>query len=109
MDEEYLIEEDLTGFMVARDGDDLMTPFQCGECHYFNIHRRAMNPACPADELLSICNRRASIDSFWARERLTVASNLWLAKQHLADQESLGSELDVMPRRGPYPILFVES
>ena len=33
VDEEYLIEDDMTRFMVARDGDHLMTPFQCEKCH----------------------------------------------------------------------------
>ena len=64
---------------------------------------RARNLDSPADELLSICIRRATIDSFWARERSTVSSNLWLAKRHLADQEALGSELEAMSSRGPYP------
>ena len=40
---------------------------------------------------------------FWARERSTVSSNLWLVKRHLADQEALGSEPESMPYRGPYP------
>ena len=80
-----------------------MTPFQCEKCHFFNMRGRARNLACPADELLSICIRWATIGSFWARERSTVSSNLWLAKHHLADQEALGSELEAMPNRGPYP------
>ena len=54
-------------------------------------------------ELLAICIRRATIDSFWARERSTVSSNLSLAKRHLADQAALGSEFEAMPNRGPYP------
>ena len=82
VDEEYLIEDDMTRFMVARDGDHLMTPFQCEKCHFFNIQGRARNLVCPTDDLLSICIRRATIDLFWARERYIVASNLWLAERH---------------------------
>jgi len=80
-----------------------MTPFQCEKCHFFNMRGRARNLESQADELLSICIRQATIDSFWARERSTVSSNLWLAKRHLADQAALGSELKAMPNCGLYP------
>ena len=103
VDEEYLIEDDLTRFMMARDGDHLMTPFQCERCHFFNMRNRARNMNSQEDELLAICIRRATIDSFWARESSTVASNLRLAKRHLVDQATLGSEMEAMPNRGPYP------
>ena len=103
VDEEYLIEDDLTRFMTARDGDHLMTPFQCERCHFFNMRSRERNMNSQEDELLAVCIRRATIDSFWGRERSTVSSNLSLAKRHLADQAALGSEFEAMPNRGPYP------
>ena len=37
VDKEYLIEDDMTRFMVARDGDHVMTPSQCEKCHFFNM------------------------------------------------------------------------
>ena len=37
VDEEYLIEDDMTRFMVARDGDHVMTPSQCEKCHFFTM------------------------------------------------------------------------
>ena len=64
VDEEYLIEDDLTRFMVARDGDHLMTPFQCERCHFFNMRSRARSMDSQEDELLAICIRRATIDLF---------------------------------------------
>ena len=79
VDEGFLIEDDPTRFMLARDGDHLMTPFQCGNCYFFNMRGRERKLGCPADELLAICIRRATIDSFWSRERSTVSSNLRLA------------------------------
>ena len=103
VDEGFLIEDDLTRFMLARDGDHLMTPFQCENCHFFNMRSRPRKHGLPADDLLAICIRRATIDSFWSRERTTVSSNLRLAKRYLVDQEALGSELNGLPSRGPYP------
>ena len=64
VDEEYLVYDDLARFMVTRDGDHLMTPFQCEKCHCFNMRGRGMNPGCPPDELLLICIRRATLDLF---------------------------------------------
>jgi len=49
VDKEYLIDDDVTRFMVARDGDHLMTPFQCERCHFFNMCGRDRNVECPAD------------------------------------------------------------
>jgi len=103
VDEEYLIDDDLARFMIARDGDHLMTPFQCENCHFFNMRSRARNMNSQEDELLAICIRRATIDSFWGRERSTVSSTLGLAERLLADQEMLGSELEALPRQDPYP------
>ena len=102
-DEEFLIEDDLTRFMWPRNGDHLMTPFQCENCHFFNMRGRGRKLGCSADKLLAICIRRATVDSFWSRERSTVSANLLLAKRYLVDQEALGSELNGLPSRGPYP------
>jgi hypothetical protein len=37
VDESALEDDDLNRFKEAREGDYLMTPFQCPECHFFNI------------------------------------------------------------------------
>ena len=57
VDKEYLIEDDMTRFMVARDGDHLMTPFQCEKCYFFNMRGQARNMESQANELVSICIR----------------------------------------------------
>jgi hypothetical protein len=36
---EELEEEDPNRFRTARDGDHLMCPFQCDDCHFYNIQK----------------------------------------------------------------------
>ena len=72
VDENYLEDEDKERFKEARDGDHLMSPFQCDECHLYNmIGRKAILGYAP-DDLALLCIRRASLDAFWSRERSTV-------------------------------------
>jgi hypothetical protein len=35
-----LEEDDPNRFKAARDGDHLMCPFQCNDCHFLNIQKR---------------------------------------------------------------------
>jgi hypothetical protein len=54
-------------FWVARNGDNLISHFQCDLCVFRNIHR--LDPLeCHADELALCCLRRANLDSLWSRE-----------------------------------------
>jgi hypothetical protein len=40
VDESALEDDDPNRFKEAREGDYIMTPFQCPECHFFNIKQR---------------------------------------------------------------------
>ena len=102
VDEDYLVEEDQDRFNTARDGDHLMTPFQCSDCHFVKMRGRSKIEGYPADDLLFKCIRRATLDSFWARERSTVASNLGKTRRFLQTQEMMGYENLAFPNRGPY-------
>jgi len=42
---------DTTRFLVGRDGDHLMTPFQCEICHFRNIYMQDPHPALKTDQL----------------------------------------------------------
>lgn len=63
-------------FQKGRRGDHLMVNFQCGLCHFRNLHWRDPNPRSPRDEWSLCCIRRASLDSFWSRASSTVRGNL---------------------------------
>jgi hypothetical protein len=59
-------------FTHARNGDYLVTRFQCGKCHFRNIQGRDPAIGDRSDELFEKCIRRASLDAFWSREESTV-------------------------------------
>lgn len=72
---EELEEEDPNRFRMARDGDHLMCPFQCDECHFYNIQKRRPG-ARPQDSVLLMCIRCANLDAFWSQESATMVANL---------------------------------
>jgi hypothetical protein len=81
--------------MHARDGDHLVTPFQCDLCVFRNLQGR--NPG-PHDELLMECIRQANLDALWGREASTVDSTLRAARQTI-------KMLAQVQLRPPYPML----
>lgn len=94
---EALEEDDPSHFKWARDGDHLMCPFQCDECHFYNIQRR------PPRVWLMMCIRRASLDAFWSREMAMVVANQREAVRVLRTCERLGINRPY-PARGPFAV-----
>ena len=94
---------DVDRFKVARDGDHLVTPFQCDACHFYNIQKRGPLVNSTEDKLLLLCIRRANLDSFWARERSTVAGNRREGVRFVNTCRLLGVE-NPYPPRGPFPL-----
>jgi hypothetical protein len=92
-------------FKVARDGDNLLTHFQCELCVFRNIHLQ--DPSDSQSDSLALCAyRRANLDAFWARERSTVASNrLWLKRA--AEMNESASQRSYFPSMGPMPLADV--
>jgi hypothetical protein len=88
-------------FKVARNGDNLLTLFQCELCVFRNTHLR--EPGRTQTDTLALCvYRRANLDAFWSRERTTVSSNrLWLRRgvelNEAVDQQFTFQELGPMP------------
>jgi hypothetical protein len=62
-------------FLVGRDGDHLLVPFECDLCIFRKLKRRNPLPANPQDDLMLACIRRANLDSFWSRAKSTVLAN----------------------------------
>lgn len=57
----------ITSFLVARDGDHLMVPFECDTCIFWKLRNVAPNPIdCLKDKLLLACIRRVNLDAFWS-------------------------------------------
>jgi hypothetical protein len=81
--------------MHARDGDHLVTPFQCNLCIFRTLQGR--NPG-PHDELLMECIRQANLDALWGRETSKVNATLRAARQ----TTELLAQVKMRP---PYPML----
>jgi hypothetical protein len=69
VDESLLEDEDPLRFQQAREGDHLLCPFQCDQCHFLNMKKRDYILLNIYDLLVMICIRWAILDSLWARER----------------------------------------
>jgi hypothetical protein len=104
LDLDDLDDDDPDRFRVARDGDHLMCPFQCDECHFWNVHKVQSNEAGdPKDRLFLLAVRRAILDSFWARESATVEANAREARRYVFEASLMGI-VRPYPVRGPFPM-----
>ncbi len=64
---EFMVQdsEDTQRFLVGRDGDNLLTPFQCDYCHFANLMgREPIADLAPNVQLLK-CVCRVNLDAFW--------------------------------------------
>lgn len=91
-------------FVEARDGDFLLTPFQCDLCHFRNLHDQDPIPGLPQDAWLLKLIRRANLDTLWSREPGTVSSTLMLCKQGGRIAKSLGIRDKLFRPMGPHPL-----
>jgi hypothetical protein len=93
---EELEEDDPDRFRCTQDGNHLMCPFQCDQCHFYNIQQR--RPGAKAqDKVLLMCIRRANLDAFWSREMVTVLANRREGARVLSVSARLGVD-------HPYPV-----
>jgi hypothetical protein len=96
-------DEDHLRYQLARNGDHLITPFQCDLCVFHNLQSRNPLPDNPQDTMLLCCIRRANLDSLWGREPPTVQATLSAAQNLLRTWRKVGLQPD-LPSRGPYPL-----
>lgn len=98
------MEGDEARFREARDGDFLVTPFQCELCHFHNIHGRAPNDRKEKDMRCLEDFRHCNLNAFWSREPSTIKNNLYQARM----MEEIGEEqygyTSVNPPMGPFPL-----
>ena len=96
--------DDELRFCVARDGDNLVCPFQCDHCHFVNLMGREPLADLASDIRLLKCIRRVNLDAFWAREPGTIRGVLDEAKRGLSIASQLGFAHSLFPSRGPFPL-----
>lgn len=84
----------------ARDGDHLVTPFQCDLCVFRNL--QGENPG-PHDDMVMACIRQANLDACWGRETATVSSTLRSVRHTISLLTSVGLA-PPFPALGPFPL-----
>jgi hypothetical protein len=100
--------KDAGRFCQARDGDHLVTRFQCPLCHFRNIYGREPQVESETDKLmLQVYLPRAILDAFWSRESGTIGSNKFDTLHMIKTHKSLGMERN-LPALGPLPLRDVD-
>lgn len=94
--------EDQARFIQARDGDFLLTPFQCDLCHFRNLLDSDPVGGLAQDVRLLKLIRRANLDALWSREPGTVSSTLLLCRQGGRIAKSLGIRDKIFRPMGPH-------
>jgi hypothetical protein len=91
-------------FHYARDGDHLMTHFECDTCVFrklrdgdFPDHSR------PSDKLLLACIRRVNLDAFWSSAKNTVISNRGVVEKGMRLSTRMGTKGPYLDPR-PFPM-----
>jgi hypothetical protein len=97
-------EEEELCFMMARNGDNLVTPVQCDHCHFVNIMGREPLEELASDIRVLKCIRRVNLDAFWSREPGTVCGVLDEALRGLNIASQLGFAHSLFHPRGPFPL-----
>ena len=97
-------QEEANKFRCARNGDHLLTPFQCDLCQFRNVFKREPMANVVTDEKAIIAIRRAILDTFWARTKNTVDRNRASVKKLLEFGVGAYGLPDVLPPMGPHPI-----
>jgi len=88
----------------ARNGDNLLCPFQCDLCQFRNIHLR--NPTESTEDKKTMCYlRRAVLDGFWGRAPGTFQNNLgqlWGLFKIACEEFEM---MRALPEMGPFPLM----
>ena len=90
-------------FLVGRNGDMLLSPFQCDLCWFGNILKRDPVRGELADDNLMAYIRRVNLDMLWGSQPYTVASTKRIFLKGLR----MCSDLSVpptYPELGSWPI-----
>jgi hypothetical protein len=107
MNEDGLVNEeevDSGRYRHARNGDNLMTPFQCDTCHFRNMMNRNPEPSLSQDHRVLKCIRRANLDSLWSVEPRTVSRNLTECRRGSNIAAALGFKSKLFRPMGPFPL-----
>jgi hypothetical protein len=98
------VEKDVGRFLYGREGDHLVTTFQCDTCHFRNITNRSPKSDGSDDTVLKFV-RRANLDALWSRSPGTVRNTAREIRSLHTKAGMLGLDASSMlPPMGPWPI-----
>ena len=95
--------DDENRFMIGRNGDFLVYPFQCDYCWFRNLEKRHYNANSYLDNLILGYIRRVNLDGMWARSPSTVASTKSGLCKLIRAWKEIGATIE-LPPLGPWPI-----
>ena len=100
-----VVDKDKDRFLIGREGDHLVTMFQCDLCHFRNMVGRSPQASFGSDDLLLRFIRRANLDALWSREPGTI-KNTAREVRNLRDKARIfGLDANQMlPKMGPFPV-----
>ena len=77
-------------FMSARDGDNLLVPFECDFCVFGKLFEHVPSTENPRDVYARSCIRRVILDAFSSRSKSAVNNNVLKTREGLAISRSTG-------------------
>jgi hypothetical protein len=89
-------------YCLGRDGNHLVTPFQCVQCIFLNLTQRFPIRHSMTDDLLMCCIQRINLDAMWGRENSTIRSTVQDVNKTIAILAPFGV-LPSYPPLGPHP------
>jgi hypothetical protein len=99
-----VVDKDKDRFLQGREGDHLVTTFQCDTCQYRNMMNHSPPSDGSADTLLKFI-RRANMDALWSRESGTVKNTSREIRNLYEKGRLLRLDVDrMMPAMGPFPV-----
>jgi hypothetical protein len=107
VNEDGLITEEITDskrYCEARNGDNLVTPFQEDLCHFKNLMNRNPNESLAQDLRIMKCIQRANLDALWSSEPRLVARTLTECRRGSNIAASLGFQNNLFRPMGPFPL-----
>ena len=91
-------------YTTARNGDHLITPFQCDVCHFRNLYLREPMIDSVTDVNALVAIRRANIDAFWSRSPGTINNTRNGSKRILEIGLNHFGLANILPDMGPHPL-----
>ena len=95
--------EDVEKYLVARDGDWTIAPFQCDKCWFVNIYGRVPGKESLSDVNVLAIIRRANLDIFWSREYRTAKAIVGSLKEIVRRAMEAGRPVP-LDKMDPWPM-----